>query len=86
MQWGWIFAQIIGDRSSTKVTKMMVVLLRLTFFKARSSLPPFAFVWAPYMCMWKMLRITNNFSSEAADPVLLKFYVAPPWGRETKDW
>ena len=32
---------------------------------------PCAFVWAPYICMGKMLRITNDFSSEAARPMLL---------------
>ena len=45
----------------------------LTFdlFTARSSLLPYAFVWAPYICMGKMLRISNDFSSEASGPVLL---------------
>ena len=42
-------------------------------FTVRSSLLPYAFVWAPYICMGKMLRISNDFSSEASEPVLLKF-------------
>ena len=33
-------------------------------FMVRSSLLPYAFVWAPYICMRKMLRISNDFSSE----------------------
>ena len=28
-----------------------------------------------------MLIISNDFSSEASGPVLLKFHVEPPWGR-----
>ena len=44
---------------------------------ARSSLLPYAFVWAPYICMGKMLRISNDFS-KASGPMLLKFYVEPP--------
>ena len=34
--------------------------------------------------MEKMLIISNDFS-EASGSVLLKFHVAPPWGRTTKD-
>ena len=34
-------------------------------FTARSILLHYAFVWAPYICMGKMLRISNDFSSEA---------------------
>ena len=33
MPWGWIFAQIIKDRRSTKVAKMMVVHWRLIFLR-----------------------------------------------------
>ena len=44
-------------------------------FTARSSLLLYAFVWAPYICMGKMLRISNDFSSEASGPMLLKFHV-----------
>ena len=33
----------------------------------------------------KMLRISNNPSSETSGPVLLKFHVEPPWGRGMKD-
>ena len=33
----------------------------------------------------KILRISNEFSSEASGPVLLNFQVEPPWGRRTKD-
>ena len=39
---------------------------------ARSSLLPYAFVWSPYICMGKMLRISKDFSSIA---MLLKFHV-----------
>ena len=59
---GWIFAQT----------------LTFDLFTVRSSLLPYAFVWAQYICMGKMLRISNNFSSEASGPVLLKSYMEPP--------
>ena len=52
---------------------------------ARSSLLLFAFIWAPYICMEKMLIISNDFSSETSGPGLLKFHVEPPRGRRTKD-
>ena len=35
--------------------------------------------------MGKMLRILNDFSSGASGPVLLKFHLEPPLGREMKD-
>ena len=77
---GWTFAKIIADGRSTKITKMMVVHWHLTFFTARSSLLPYAFVWAPYICMGKILRISNDFSSssEASGPMLFKFHVKTP--------
>ena len=36
----------------------------------------------PYICMEKMLIISNGFSSEASGPVLLKFHAEPPWAGE----
>ena len=59
-------------------------MLAFDLFTARSSLLPYAFVWAPYICMEKMLIVSNDFSSEASGPMLLKFHVEPP-GRRTKD-
>ena len=44
-------------------------------FTVRSSLLLYAIVWAPYICMKKMLIISNDFSSEASGPVLLKFHI-----------
>ena len=46
----------------------------LTFdlFTVRSILLPYAFVWE------KMFRISNNFSSGASGPILLKFHMEPP--------
>ena len=92
MACGWIFAYIIWNVRSTKVDKIIVIdwpltlLRRLTFnlFTARSSLLLYAFVWAPYICMEKMLIISNGFSSEASGPVLLKFHAEPPWAGEWK--
>ena len=52
--------------------------LTFNLFTARSSLLLYAFVWAPYICMEKMLIISNGFSSEASRPVLLKFHAEPP--------
>ena len=51
--------------------------LMFDLFTARSSLLPYAFVWAPYIRMGKMLRISNDFSSETSWPILLKFHVEP---------
>ena len=45
--------------------------LMFDLFMARSSLHPYAFVRAPYISTGKMLRITNDFSSEASGPMLL---------------
>ena len=70
MPWGWIFAQIIRDRRSTKVAQRIVVHWCLTFLRQGHSLP-YAYVWAPYVWIEKLLRISNNFSSEASEPVLL---------------
>ena len=39
---------------------------------------------APYICMEKLLIISNDFSSEASGPVLLKFHSEPPWAGEWK--
>ena len=58
--------------------------LTFNLFMARSSLLLYAFVWAPYICMEKMLIISNGFSSEASGPVLLKFHAEPPWAGEWK--
>ena len=48
-----------------------------------ATLPPYAFVCAPYICKGKLLRISNDFS-EAAGPTLLKFHVESPWYGERK--
>ena len=58
----------------------------LTFdiFMVRSSSLLYAFVWALYICMEKMLIISNDFSSEASGPVLLKFHVELPLDRRMK--
>ena len=79
MACGWMFAYIIGNGRSTKVHT-----LTFNLFTARSSLLLYAFVWAPYICMEKMLIISNDFSSEASGPVLLKFHAEPPWAGEWK--
>ena len=47
--WGLIFAQILGDRRSIKIAKMMIDL-----FTARSDLLPHAFVWVLYIYMGKI--------------------------------
>ena len=84
MACGWIFAYIIGNGRSIKVAKIIVNHWHLTFFTARSSLLLYAFVWAPYICMEKMLIISNDLFSEASGPVLLKFHSEPPWAGEWK--
>ena len=76
-----------GTRGLPKLLKNKNDGHKLTFdlFMARSSLLLYAFVWAANICMEKMLIISNDFSSEASGPVLLKFHVEPPWGRRSKD-
>ena len=73
-----------GDGRSI-IAKMIIIRWHLIFFTASSSLLPYAFVWAPYICMGKMLRLLNDFFSEAAGPLLLKFHMEPPWGGVMKD-
>ena len=58
--------------------------LTFNLFTARSILLLYAFVWVPYICMEKMLIISNGFSSEASGPVLLKFHAEPTWAGECK--
>ena len=77
MACGWIFAYIIWNGRSTKVAKIIVIHWQLTFY-GQIKLLLYAFVWAPYICMEKMLIISNGFSSEASGPVLLKFHAEPP--------
>ena len=45
----------------------------------RSSLLPYAFVWAPYICMGRYWEFQMT-SYEASEPMLLKSHVEPPWG------
>ena len=33
-----------------------------------------------------LLTFSNDFSSESAEPILLKFHMEPPKVRGTKDW
>ena len=72
MPYGWIFAYVFGNRRATKIAKIMVMHWHLTFFTLLSILLPYAFVWG------KMFRISNNFSSGASGPILLKFHMEPP--------
>ena len=51
--WGLIFAQIIGDRRSTKIAKMIDIWP----FYSKVNLLPHAFAWALYIYMEKVLRI-----------------------------
>ena len=75
--WDWIFAQIIGDGRSTKVVKVMIVHWRLPFLRQGQ-------VYFLMHLYGKMLWISNNFSSEASGPMLLKFHVEPPLDRGMK--
>ena len=42
-------------------------------------------LYGPHTFVWQKMLISNDFSSEASGPVLLKFHVEPPWGRRTKN-
>ena len=78
---GCLGAESLHNSSGTGgLPKLLNDGCTLTFdlFTARSSLLSYAFVWAPYICMGKMLRISNDFFFEASGPLLLKFYVEPP--------
>ena len=84
---GWLVAESLHISSGTGgLPKLLNNCHTLTFnlFTARSSLFLYAFVWAPYVCMEKMLIISNGFSSGASGPVLLKFHAEPPWEGEWK--
>ena len=71
--WGLIFAQIIVDRRSTKIAKMMGPRWCLTFLWQSCICFPQAFVWDLYIISEEMLRIHNLcFTSEDYDPVELK--------------
>ena len=84
MPWGWIFAQIIGDRRSTKVAKMMVIHWCLTFLR-RSQICFPMYLHGPHTFVWEKCWEFQTTSSEASGPMLLKFHVEPPWGRGMKD-
>ena len=57
----------------------MVVWLTFDLFMARSSLLPYTSVWAPSVCMGKMLSISDD-SSEVTRPMAPMFHVEPPRG------
>ena len=63
---------------STKVAKIIIVHGLLTFLRRGQ-------VCSLCICMGKMFRISNDFSSVASGPILLKFHLKPPWGRGMKD-
>ena len=71
MPYGWIFAYIFGKRRATKIAKIMVVHWHWPFYGKVN----FASLC---ICMGKMFRISNNFSSGASGPILLKFHMEPP--------
>ena len=84
---GWLVAESLHISSGTgglqKLLKNNYHTLTFNLFTARL----FASVCiciAPYICMEKMLIISNGFSSEAPGPVLLKFHAEPPWAGEWK--
>ena len=60
-------------------------MLRFDFLLQGQVCFPMLLYGIPYICMGKMLRISNNFSSEAARPMLLKFHAMPPWGGGMKE-
>ena len=62
---------IIGNWRSTKVAKIMVVHRHLTFYHEVN----FASLC---ICMGKIFRISNDFSSGASGPILHKFHMEPP--------
>ena len=59
------------------LAKIMVIWLTFDLFMARSSLLPYTSVWAPFVCMGKMLSISDD-SSEVARPMAPVFHVEPP--------
>ena len=55
MPCGWIFAQIIRDRKSTKVAKMMVIHWHLTFLR-RGQVCFCMHLYGPHTFVWKKCR------------------------------
>ena len=84
MACGWIFAYIIWNWRSTKVSKIIVIHWHLTFFTARSFASVCICMGPIHLYGKKILIISNGFSSEASEPVLLKFHAEPPWAGEWK--
>ena len=69
---GFLMAvEIIRDRRSTETAKIMVVHWHLTSLRRDQICFPMDFYG-------KMLRISNDFSSGASGPMLLKFHLEPP--------
>ena len=68
----------ISSGTGTKIAKVMVVHSHLTSLRQGQ-------VCFPMHLYGKIFRISNDFSSGASGPVLLKFHVEPSWGRRTKD-
>ena len=62
MPWGWICAQIIRDRRSTKVAKKVVVGWHLTFLRQDQVCFPMHLYEPHNICMKKLLRISDDFS------------------------
>ena len=71
LPYGWIFAYIIGNGRATKIAKLMVVHWHLITFRPSSVRPCVCRCIHP-------LTFSNGFSSEAAEPILLKFHMKPP--------
>ena len=71
MPYDWIFAYIFGNRRATKIAKIMVYIDIWPFYGKVN----FASLC---ICMGKKFRISNNFSSGASRPILLKFHMEPP--------
>ena len=62
--WGLIFAQIIGDRRSTKIVKMMV--LHLTFLWQGQVCFPMH-LYGPYTIIWE--NVENSYFGHLCNPV-----------------
>ena len=77
---GCLGAESLHESSGTECQPKLLKYRTLTFdlFTARSSSLPYAFVWALYIWMGKLLRISNDCSSEASEPILFKLHMEPP--------
>ena len=81
--WAESLHKPFGTRGLLKLLKWLSYI-DVCLFYSEVKFASLSICMGPIHLYGKMLRITNSFSSEAAGPIWLKFYVEPPWAGERK--